>query len=110
MAQVKLVEQPLLKALSEMRDRTGALSVDCMSAKVAHSRAVHRRVEDGQMEIADALFEQLILLHQCAFLSLVGQHNHSLGHCIIRLQVCWLDVAKHSATRKKSDLPLLQQA
>ena len=75
MAQVKLVEQPLLKALSEMRDRTGPLGVACASAWAAHATLVHCRDKDGQIKIADALFEQLILLHQCAFLSLFGNHQ-----------------------------------
>ena len=72
---MKVVEQPLLKALSEMRDRTGPLGFACSAATIAHARSAHRRDEDGQIEIADALFEQVILLHQCAFLSLFGNHQ-----------------------------------
>ena len=74
-AQVKLIERTLLEALSEMRDRTGAQGVACTSATRAHSLILYHRIADKDVEVADALFEQLTLLHRCASLLPFGRHQ-----------------------------------
>jgi len=61
---VKDAENALLGALASMREVGTAHSASCSSAILAHSKLLFHRIEAEQLDVADALFEQLTLLHR----------------------------------------------